>query len=130
MGFSVVQDKLGRAQSHALDFDRACIEFFGSQPHRIIIHMEADPPHWLVFKWEVREPPPRVLALIYGDILTNLRGALDYLAWQLVLAGGHVPTDRTAFPCVKTEGNWGSACGDRLKGVALEWISEIEKFQP
>ncbi len=36
-----------------------------------------------------------------GDIVHNLRSALDHLAFQLVLAGGHTPTTETAFPVWK-----------------------------
>jgi len=37
-----------------------------------------------------------------GDIVHNLRSALDHLAFQLVLAGGHTPTTETAFPVGKS----------------------------
>lgn len=39
-----------------------------------------------------------VVSVIAGDIVHNLRSALDHLAWQLVLLDGGTPTDRTAFP--------------------------------
>ena len=35
---------------------------------------------------------------IVGDIVHNLRSALDHVAWQLVLLDGGQPNDRTAFP--------------------------------
>ena len=69
-------------------------------------------------------------SLVYGDLLSNLRGALDYLAWQLVLVAGNQPTHRTSFPCARTQGGWQSTVGDRLSGIDQQWIDEIEKLQP
>jgi hypothetical protein len=33
-----------------------------------------------------------------GEIVHSLRSALDHLAWQLVIAGGNTPNNRTQFP--------------------------------
>jgi hypothetical protein len=40
-----------------------------------------------------RAAPADDLALILGDLLTNLRGALDYLVWELVFEDHGVPTE-------------------------------------
>ena len=37
-------------------------------------------------------------SLIVGEILYNLRSALDYLAWQLVILDGGTPGDKTQVP--------------------------------
>src|SRR5664279_2384307 len=47
----------------------------------------------------VRLPtPPQMLVVIIGDLLFNVRCALDYLIWQLVLANGETPTRSNSFP--------------------------------
>jgi hypothetical protein len=38
------------------------------------------------------------LSVVVGDVIHNLRSALDHLAWQLVLLDGGQPTDSTQFP--------------------------------
>ncbi len=40
----------------------------------------------------------RCIAALVGDIVHNLRSALDHLAWQLVLLDGGTPTQATQFP--------------------------------
>jgi hypothetical protein len=44
-------------------------------------------------------PPIRVFSLV-GDILHELRSALDHLAWQLVRENGGNPGDSTAWPII------------------------------
>jgi len=42
--------------------------------------------------------------LVVGEILYNLRSALDHLAWQLVVADGGTPGELTKFPIRKSPG--------------------------
>ena len=76
------------------------------------------------------EPPLEELALIFSDILGNLRSTLDYLVWQLVLLGGRKPGRQTAFPVVKREKDWRVQGGAALQGVPEEWAALIEAMQP
>lgn len=122
--------KLDRAKTHAEEFDRRFVEFLQRKPYTIAIEFEGDPPHLLRCRWRAKEAPPIDLALILGDMLTNLRATLDYLVWQLVLANNQTPTDRNAFPCVRQGVNWKSARNDRLAGVAQRWADEIDNLQP
>ena len=46
-----------------------------------------------------------MVAAIAGDILHNLRSALDHLAWQLVVLDGGVPNKWTAFPLHESSTN-------------------------
>jgi hypothetical protein len=73
------------------------------------------------FRWNIREEPPRTeFALIFADMLYNLRAALDHLVWQLVIANNNDPSlSRTAFAAAQTQHQWASAQGN-LVGVADE----------
>jgi hypothetical protein len=122
--------KLDRAKTHAETFDRRFTEFLQREPYSVTIQSDGEPAHTVHFHWQVKEAPPLDLALILGDLLTNLRATLDYLVWQLVLAVEGTPTDRNAFPCVRQAKNWHSAREDRLAGVDPHWAEEIEKLQP
>lgn len=125
-----IRAKVERARFHADVFDDGCRAFLDSHPYHIIVHAEPDPPNWLTLTWGVRESPPIELALIFGDMLVNLRAALDYIVWQLVLVNGREPNTQHAFPCVRKIENWASARKQRLVGVAPDWVAEIEKLQP
>jgi hypothetical protein len=69
---------------------------------------------------------------VIGDVVHNLRSALDHLAWQLVEASGGTPRDRpgepqTAFP-IRTEA---PRNGLRIHGdVAPPALKVVETLQP
>ena len=63
-----------------------------------------------------------------GEILYNLRSALDHLVWQLVLANGQKPSRSNEFPITKDESDW-SKNKNKLKGVAPRVEAIIERLQ-
>jgi hypothetical protein len=80
-------------------------------------------------------PIPENIPLIIGDCIHNLRCALDYLVWQLVLAAGNEPEDCNQFPICTTADLFEKATIKRgkrnsLKGVSPEAAAEIEAVQP
>lgn len=46
---------------------------------------------------------PHRIPVIAGDVIHNLRSALDHVVWQLVIANGGTPTFRTDLPIHRTE---------------------------
>jgi hypothetical protein len=46
-----------------------------------------------------------MVGAIVGDVVHNLRSALDHVAWQLVLLDGGQPNDETTFPLHETRSN-------------------------
>jgi len=129
-GLSGVIAKLDRAEEHRQAFDDLFEEFHASNPYSIL--SEYDPETgWHSLRWNVREELPlQRLGLLFGDMISNLRTTLDYLVWQLVLAGGSRPGRRTGFPVVRKEKDWEVQSGAALRGVAPEWIAEIRERQP
>jgi hypothetical protein len=127
---SGVRAKLRRADELREAYDELFEGFLSDHPYSIFF--EYDPETgWHVFRWLVMgEPPLEDLSLIFSDILGNLRSTLDYLVWQLVLAGGRKPGRQTGFPIVKREKDWRVQGGSALKGVGPEWVELIEAMQP
>jgi hypothetical protein len=125
-----VRAKLGRAEEHRRALDELFARYLQAEPYSILF--EFDPlSGWHTFRWRVQEEPPlEELALIFGDILGNLRATLDYLIWQLVLANGTKPGRQTGFPIVKRKKDWPVQGGAALKGVPEEWAGLIEAMQP
>lgn len=81
----------------------------------------------------VEDTPPERLGVILGDVLHNIRSALDHLVWQLVLLNGGEPKGGArgnAFPIALTEDQWKTAQGQHLAGVAEAHREIIEKTQP
>jgi hypothetical protein len=127
---SGVLAKLERADEHRQEYEDILEAFLESQPYSIFT--EYDPKTgWHVLRWHVMtEPPLERLALLFGDMISNLRTTLDYLVWQLVLVGGSRPGRRTGFPVVRREKDWEVQSRAALRGVAPEWVEEIELRQP
>lgn len=46
----------------------------------------------------LHEAPPPKLSLLAGDFFNNAQGALDYLAWQLVIRDNRAPGAPSSFP--------------------------------
>jgi len=127
---SGVLAKLRRAEEHREAFDDLVAEFAAGEPYTILT--EYDPrTGWHTLRWHVlREPPLEELALVFGDLISNLRTSLDYLVWQLVLAAGNRPGRRTGFPVVRRAKDWEVQSRAALQGVAPAWVAEVEARQP
>jgi hypothetical protein len=82
---------------------------------------------------QVNAPPLR-LAVIVGDMVHNLRSALDHLVFELAflgLRGKRIP-ERTAFPVSGTRRNWNSphVQNDLLAGVMQKHRAMLYRAQP
>lgn len=109
-----IDAKLDRAREHLQSFKSEEARFLEHDAYAISVvegesehippgsfAMHDDVPHEMIHfsaivDW-VNEPPKRLCA-IAGDTIQNLRSALDHLAYQLVVAHGGQPDDKTAFP--------------------------------
>jgi hypothetical protein len=84
-------------------------------------------------RFEASQPaavPPK-FGLIAGDLIQCLRTCLDYLVWELVLAGGGQPNQKHMFPITTSAANFSDQLKrHRLDGADPAAIVEIEKLQP
>jgi hypothetical protein len=125
-----VRAKLEWAAEHRRAYDALFEAFLAAEPYTIEFDFEPET-GWHTFRWKVTGEPPLVeLALIFSDIVGNLRSTLDYLVWQLVLLGGERPGRKTMFPIVKREKDWAVQGATALRGVPEQWASLIEDMQP
>jgi len=71
------------------------------------------------------------LPMILGDCFQNLRSALDYIVWELVLAAGKTPTDKNSFPVCDTREIFEKTTKrGSLDGLSEAMVREIEFLQP
>ena len=83
--------------------------------------------------WIYRGETPKVplgWSVRIGEILYNLRSALDHLVWQLVLANGQTPGRHNTFPIVSDESNWNKEKSRKLKGMNEKDEEMIWRLQP
>jgi len=69
-------------------------------------------------------------SVTFGEILYNLRSALDHLIWQLVLANGQCPGRHNAFPITNDAQRWKKTKDNLLSGVSSRHKSMIGYLQP
>ena len=74
--------------------------------------------------------PPSSGPSDWGEILYNLRSALDHLVWRLVLVNGEEPGRHNAFPIVNDESKWDEVKTRKLKGLSRDVAARIERLQP
>lgn len=126
--------KLRRANEHLETLERAVQGFRGRNPHEFRTQLDPESGEYCVWT-RIREMPPPDWSLIVGDIVHNLRSALDHLAYQLVIKAGGEPTNRTSFPIFhddpftkthKGARNW----RDRVAGMLEDDVALIKSLQP
>jgi hypothetical protein len=125
-----VRAKFERARWHAREFDTAAQAVVNSRPFELVASLESD--DWCHIRWKQIGDAPDLtpLALIFSDMLYNLRATLDYIAWQLVLANGGTPGRHTSLPCVSDAAKWNDAVNRPLRGIDQRWVAEIARLQP
>ena len=129
-GLSGVRAKLRRADEHRQAYEDLFHGFLDTEPYSLDLEVEPES-GWHILRWRIeREPPYEDLALIFGDMLSNLRTTLDYLAWQLVLATGREPGRHTGFPVARRPEDWPAQSSAALAGLAPEWADEVQALQP
>jgi hypothetical protein len=96
--------KIARAQDHVEDLRIKVREFKSKRPYEIIIEPDTKP-GYKIHKLRLTEAVPRrAISPIVGDIVNNLRAALDHAVYACALANGHAsPRYGTCtFPFRKT----------------------------
>jgi hypothetical protein len=97
--------KLSRAKHHVEELRAAVGQLDVVTTDSIVGAPSDEDSSVLVYRvTQVPEIDPSVSA-IAGDVLHNLRTALDHVAWQLVLLGDGQPNENTTFPLVDTATN-------------------------
>lgn len=124
--------KISRAEKHLSDLNAAVKEFIATDPYTQA--PEDDPKTGdLVYKISVQPHAPkglRDLSVIVGDVVHNLRSALDLLAWQLVEANSGTPGDSTAFPVWRTEGQFLGGGAGYMRGAHPDAIRVLRRMKP
>jgi hypothetical protein len=88
--FSGCWAKVSRANVH-LDFLNERVKSFAEDMSSYEVVTKDDWQTAEVFIHGEAEPPVEEWGAIIGDVVHNLRSALDHLVWQLTIANGHTP---------------------------------------
>jgi hypothetical protein len=110
--------------------------FLGRGPYELWKHFDLQTSEYRVFM-RIRDAPPIKWSIIIGEIVHNLRSALDHLAWQLVKANGEKPDRNTGFPIFSEDPFADNASEKALerwermtRGMHSADIAILKGFQP
>ena len=127
--FRGIAAKIRRAggQINALirEMDELCSEIAQGVEHEV---REDVCEQWWIYQGETLDVPIEWSVRI-GEILHNLRSALDHLVWQLVLSNKQKPGSNNEFPICSDREKWDKPGDSQLKGVGEEAKKIIRGFQ-
>jgi hypothetical protein len=121
-----VEVKLERARRHLAELE-ARTKAIVAACRKAIVHERDERTAEHVFRFDQVPVVENDVGAIAGDVIHNLRAALDYLAWQLVLVSGNLPTRRTGFPIEEVQG---SELPQIAPGVSHEMRACLDAVQP
>jgi hypothetical protein len=121
--------KLDRAKKHVRDLESVVEQFFETKPYLVGVddNPESDQREFRLVR---ARPVPVGLSIIGGDAIHNLRSTLDYLIWQLALANGTKPNNRTAFPVWRSEADFVAGRPGCAKGVSEDALEVLYGLKP
>jgi hypothetical protein len=127
--YVLVRVKIERAKQHLAGLKTAVQKYEGASQTVFISRDEPTPTAYVPL---VDLPKQSFDALACaGEIVHNLRTALDHLAGQLVLAAGNQPTKGvTGFPIAESIAGYESIKGRKVKGMRTQAIERIDAFMP
>ena len=126
------QAKIRRAKRHLSDLSAEVSAYHGRNPYSIVSDMDSKPGQEL-YRFEFTEPIPCEWGSAVGDIIHNLRTALDTLATALVIANGKTSTSvikNTYFPIGATKEVFEKKLPSDLSGASVNARKIVERLKP
>lgn len=78
----------------------------------------------------ISESLPPIISILIGEIVYNLRAALDYLIYELAILDSEEPQEYTQFPIEDTQESWLKHHNRHLKGLSCKHQMAIDLLQP
>lgn len=127
--FSSSRRKVARAKEHFADLEKRVKTFVDLKPYKEITEDDPNRPGFIVYKVRLTEPLPEAIGSVLGDLVANLRNALDNAAYAVAVASGKTDPKFTSFPFAGSVHQMANALG-RSKDLPNEIQSLFCGFQP
>lgn len=129
-----VIEKFNRAKGQFDELRHEMDAFFNKEPspHFSVGEFDLDAWEW-VMRFQVREETPLRFGVILGDVVHNLRSALDHLICQVTLldSDGNADCAKTQFPIAsKSEQQFESMADHRIPDLSPEHRAAVKRMQP
>ena len=123
--------KTQRANEHLQELTQEVTSFFDSIPYKV--GTKVDPSsRKLIYYVQNAEDPPEKVALLAGDVIQNLRSALDQLAYQLFMknSGGIGSVRNIYFPIAKDFSSYEARKQSDTNGMSVTAKALIDEIKP
>lgn len=129
--------RVNRAKANYARLKGEIAEFWRDHPDMATVGVEHDGKGNVRLVARIGTRPPHDWGLASGDILVDLRCALDYAVYALAIRHGGIDppnsADKLEFPICDTDTRWAEAIGrhklDGLSDEAIRWIDAQQPYQ-
>jgi hypothetical protein len=123
-----VRVKINRARSHIEELRSNAADFLASSPYTLekLEKENGD----LTYIIKINSDVPIEWCAIVGDIVHNLRSALDLMAWQFVINDGNTPGKNTYFPISPKKDGFGKQLRSSLSGTDAKAKKFVKRLKP
>jgi hypothetical protein len=124
------QAKLERAKRHYAELETTLASFFAIKPYKISTRRNSE--RKLVYYLSEVTDIPVEMSLITGDVIQNLRSALDHLAYDLWFkeANGQGRDDKIYFPIDKDQASYNRNKAGKTQGITTQSLAIIDSLNP
>ncbi len=129
---AAIRVKIERAKKHLRDLAGEAACFLSAKPFEVGARRDPTTRKPIYFLARVATTPP-ILAACAGDVLQNLRSALDHLAYRLEVVGlGGPPPDPRyiAYPIADAEADYLSLRNAKIKAARQEAKDAVDATKP
>jgi hypothetical protein len=124
------QIKLERAKRHYAELGAIIANFFATQPYKVSTRRKKD--GRLVYYLSEVADMPNDIPCVIGDVIQNLRTALDHLAYSLWLdeSNDEGRGERVYFPIDKDAESYNRNKSGKTQGISAQSMAIIDSLQP
>jgi hypothetical protein len=128
--FESSRRKLARAKDHLAELKREVLSFIQHDPCDILTEPHPDKPEHVVYKLCLTKQLPDGLSEITGDVVDNLRSALDHAMYAVSLASGCTKPLNAYFPFSRNATNFEANLKGRCADVPQEIYPLLRTYEP
>ena len=122
--------KVEWANKHIAELELAIERFVEQEPYVLVSDDDAATGD-KVLRVRVRSVPPATMGLMIGDVIHNLRSALDLLFWQLVDSQSMAPNSGDQFPVFKSKSIYDSPSGQgKVRRSGRQALTIFDAIKP
>lgn len=127
----LIQPKIDQAKKHVATLEEAIRIFFTPKPYQVSTTRDSQTRRLVYYVSSLKQVPSS-FATTMGDVIQNLRTALDHLAYQLFLVGtqGTGNGRHVQFPIGNDAINYADQRDRRTSGMRQDAITMLDSLEP